>query len=432
MTYSPSAEAAQPAPSRRVCMHVRTTARLDERVLREARALVQAGYDVTIVDIERDTERPPREDFEGIHLRHLMQPGRFAKGSLPRKMLSLVRSMRLAARELRAVEADIYHAHDSDALLTLARVARSRRKPLVFDAHELPLGQPPASRSRLLGVVGGAAIRRMARGSSAVITVSPPIARVIHRRYGGPFPVLVRNIPPYQPPIASQRMRDVLGLPPDTRIAIYQGGFQENRSLDVLVRAARYLDPTHRIVLLGGGGAQRRLEALIATEGVGDRVLIHPSVPYRELLEWTASADLGLILYRGSYAPNVQYCLPNKLFEYIMAGVPVLTSTLNAVSEIVQTYRVGRVVDSLEPEPTGRAVSALLADDAARQAMRANALAAAREDLNWEVEQQRLLNIYQGIQEHFTSSHGAHPLPEAHPAYSTATPSSQASQEHIS
>lgn len=399
-------------------MHVRTTARKDERVLREARTLVQAGYDVTVVDIESDTTRPQREDLDGIHLRHIMQPGRFAKSrSIPRKLLSLAQSLRLATRELRAVDADIFHAHDSDALIAIARVAQRQGKPYIFDAHELPLGQPPASNSRLMTTVGGAAIRRIGRGSAAVITVSPPIARIVHKRYGGPFPVLVRSIPPYKPPMESHRMREVLGLSTTARIAIYQGNFQENRSLDVLVRAARYLDPGHHIVLLGGGGVQRKLEALIAQEGVADRVHIHPAVPYRELLEWTASADLGLILYRGSYAPNVQYCLPNKLFEYVMAGVPVLCSPLDAVGEIVRDYQVGRVVESIAPEAAGRSISDLLANDQARAAMRANALAAARQDLNWEAEEQHLLSVYRNTLERlpqFAARGQALPLRTAH------------------
>jgi glycosyltransferase involved in cell wall biosynthesis len=88
-------------------------------------------------------------------------------------------------------------------------------------------------------------------------------------------------------------------------------------------------------------------------------------------------------------------CLPNKLFEYLMAGVPVLTSRLDAVEELVSTHDVGRVVDPLEPEVIGQAINAMCGDVDALAKMRSNALAVSQHQLRWEVEQQRLLEIYQ-------------------------------------
>jgi glycosyltransferase involved in cell wall biosynthesis len=237
----------------------------------------------------------------------------------------------------------------------------------------------------------------MLRRCTAVITVSPPIAQDLRRRYGGPAAVLVRNVPEYTQPVVSDRLRQYLGAAADTRIALYQGAFQENRSLDILVRAAAFLEPYHLIVLMGSGASQQKLEGLIAAEGVADRIKILPSVPYKDLLDWTASADLGLILYQGSYSPNVQFCLPNKLFEYLMAGVPVLTSSLDACTEVLECYDVGRVVAELTPEAVGHAISGLLEDREALARMRHNALDATRRDLRWDVEQRRLLEVYDRV-----------------------------------
>ena len=140
-----------------------------------------------------------------------------------------------------------------------------------------------------------------------------------------------------------------------------------------------------------------QLEELIASEGVVDRVKIIPPVPYEELLNWTASADLGLIVYSPDYSPAIKMCLGNKLFEFLMAGVPVLTSRLDAVVEIIKTYDVGQVVLSLTPASIGEAINSMLADRDALARMHSNALEAAKQELNWEKESQQLACLYQGI-----------------------------------
>ena len=116
-----------------------------------------------------------------------------------------------------------------------------------------------------------------------------------------------------------------------------------------LVRAGHFLDPNNVIVLMGKGESQATLEALIAQEGVEQQVKLLPAVPYAELLTWTASADLGLIIYQA-HSANVPMMLPNKLFEYLMAGVPVLASPLEAVVEIVNAYQVGNIINALDPQ----------------------------------------------------------------------------------
>jgi glycosyltransferase involved in cell wall biosynthesis len=252
-----------------------------------------------------------------------------------------------------------------------------------------------------LGPIASAAhsfIRLAVARANGVITVSTPIAREISRRYGGPTPVLVRNVPVYHPPIAaSSELRDHLGLAAQTRVALYQGGLRANRALDVLVRAAPFLAPGNVIVFMGDGDQKQALGALIASLHVADRVLITPAVPYDMLLRWTASADLGMIVYRPTYSLNVRYCLPNKLFEYMMAGVPTLSSSLDAIAEISTTYDTGRVVSSLEPEAVAGAINAILSDEAARNRMRENGWRAAREEFRWDIEQRRLLHLYDQI-----------------------------------
>ncbi|WP_161977583.1 glycosyltransferase [Dictyobacter kobayashii] len=164
-----------------------------------------------------------------------------------------------------------------------------------------------------------------------------------------------------------KRFHQQLNLPPQTQIVLYQGNIQANRSLERLIYAARFLDPDIVIVLMGRtrGKILTQLEALIAQEGVADRVKILPPVPYAELLSWTASADLGLTVYSPGYSDNVRVFLPNKLFEYFMAGLPVLSAPLEAVTEIITRHDTGVILSSLEPEDVGSTINTLLKDSVA-------------------------------------------------------------------
>ena len=387
-----------------VCMHVLTRAATDARVMRAATALVEAGYAVSVVDIEEGGNSKSEEDIRGVSMKHVMASrsflsSRFDKWTLVRIVRLFVRS---ALRVMRT-RADIYHAHDVSALPACYIAACLRHKPIIFEAHEMPLFERPLSemgRSRrwlhkLLAILLVHILPRCA----GIITVSPPIVEEIRKRYRVPEVTLIRSVPRYRTVPKGDRLRGYLGLKPGVRIALYQGYLQHNRGLDGLVRAAPFLEPNTVIVMMGQDteGMRAELEAFIAREGVADRVKILPPVPYAELLDWTASADIGLTIFPPDYSLSIRFTLPNKLFEYLMAGRPVLSSQLDAIAEVIKTYDVGQIVPSLSPSDIGTAINAMLADAAALARMHSNALEVARRELHWENESQKLIQLYQAV-----------------------------------
>lgn len=388
-------------PPTKVCMHVLGQAVTDARVMRAATALVEAGFEISIVDVECLRRLPAEEKIRGIRVKHIVAPDwytsrRFKPWFLIQVVLMLVRG----TFRLLLTPADIYHAHDTSALPTTYIAARIRRKPLIFDAHELPLADEmkyPHWRglltlfSRLLAI--------MMPRCAGVITVSPFIAQELQSRYHLSEVSLVRNILEYRVAPKNKRLGQHLEFNTGVRIALYQGILHPNRGLNNLVRAARFLEPDIVIVILGAESDPilTELEVLVSSEGVANRVKILPPVPYTELLEWTTSADIGLIVNPPNYSLNAQMCLPNKLFEYLMAGLPVLVSPLDAVSDIVRTYDVGHVLSSLAPEDIARGINTMLADSVAYARMRRNALKAAKQDLCWEKESQQLIHLYHQI-----------------------------------
>jgi glycosyltransferase involved in cell wall biosynthesis len=384
-----------------VCMHITDAGYPDYRVMREATALVEAGYEVSMVDIIDERERPAEEDIAGVHMKHVFMPSlfistRFKPWFLVKSAVMIVRGAIRVAR----TSTDIYHAHDVKGLPACYIAARLHHKPLIFDSHEIPLDDPNITRWRRLSALAARILTRMLPRCTGVITASPLYAREIHNKFHyHPEITLVRNVPLYQEIPKSDRLRQHLDLSPNVRIALYQGNIQANRSLDQLVYAAPFLDPDIVIVMMGRAVESTRiqLEELIASKGVADRVKIIPAVPYAELLDWTTSADIGLTIFQPGYTRSIRYCLPNKLFEYLMAGLPVLSSQLDAIAELLETYDVGQVLPSLEPSDVGALINAMLADPAALARMHSNALKAARQEFNWENEKQKLFELYEAI-----------------------------------
>jgi glycosyltransferase involved in cell wall biosynthesis len=389
---------------KKVGMHVLGTVVTDPRVLREAAALVEAGYDVSIVDIEEEGSHQREEELRGINLQHVLMPPAFFTTRLDK--WTLIRVSKLFVNttlRLLQTQADVYHGHEVSGLLPCYVAGALRRKPVIFDAHEMPLEERPISElgtsRRMLRQLLMVMLRYIVPHCAGVITVSPPIVEELIKRYRLSGVTLIRNVPPYRQVEKTNRLREKLDLDSNVRIALYQGYLQPNRGLDRLIRAAKYLEPNTVIVMMGKNRktTQAQLEALIASEGVTDRVKIIPPVPYEELLEWTSSADIGLNVASPTYSLNVKYFLPNKLFEYLMAGVPVLTSPLPAMVEVVKSHEAGQVLPSLEPEEIGKSINAMLADPTALARMSSNAIAATREEYNWEKECEKLIGLYRSI-----------------------------------
>lgn len=396
-----SKRASMAAMKKHICMLVLSPALPDIRVMREASSLVEAGYDVSIVDIEHDASRPSEEVVRGVRIHHVFVSDRSRRHyspvqTLPWLAFKASRMLRSAWTVLRT-KADAFHAHDITALPACIVAAAVYGKPLIFDAHELPMTQRHLMERKTITRLSQALLRLMMRRCTHAITVSPPLVDEMQTRYGGPRAVLVRNVPEYREPAGGDKLRCYFGLPPQTRIALYQGYFQENRSLDVLVRTAQYLPDDVAIAMIGKGPDLEKVLNLARELRVENRIKIKDFVPHEELLSWTASADLGLSIFSRDISPSTRYCLPNKVFEYLMAGLPILTTQLEAVVELVQRYGVGRVIDSMEPRAVAAGIVGMLSDKNALAQMRANALTACRNELRWNVEAKELIQLYDNV-----------------------------------
>jgi glycosyltransferase involved in cell wall biosynthesis len=239
----------------------------------------------------------------------------------------------------------------------------------------------------------------------ALTTVTEPMADEIVARFGVPRPTVVMNCRPRwrpdEPAPTSPRLRDAVvaaGGSADAPLLLYQGAFREDQGIEELLPALAssvLRDVPLVAAFLGFGRMEPQLREAVAASG--GRIVVLPPVPSDELLEWTAGASLAFV-----GAPprtiNLGLTIPNKLFESLMAGVPVVVAGGTAVARLVAAANAGIVVDPWSATSLAQKLaSALGATDADRRALRQRAREAALTRFNWETERTGLVDLYRTI-----------------------------------
>jgi glycosyltransferase involved in cell wall biosynthesis len=300
---------------------------------------------------------------------------------------------------------EVIHAMDLFALPAAAKLARSvkesesqevsesgsdtaHRSPLtahrspitvLYDARELYSSLGPLEGKGLRQRFITAMERRYVRKYVDHVTVSGPLdAEIIQQDLGlHRMPTVIMNVPPYQEPIVSDRLRERCGISSDAPVAVYQGVVLPGRGLRPCISALRHLPDVH-LCILGEGPARADMLAHAERMQVQDRVHMVGAVPYDELHAWTCSADVGLCCIEP-ISRSYELALPNKLFEYVMARIPVVVSDMPAMRDVVVSARIGVLVSAaLEPLPLAQSIRQALvmrgtpefrqaADDAAKR-----------------------------------------------------------------
>lgn len=356
----------------------------DPRVDKVCNFLTRNGFDVTLVGrCYRNSPKLAERAYKTHRLRLL-----FRKGSVFYAEYNIRLFLYLLFHHF-----DLFVANDLDTLLPNLLISRLKKKRIVYDSHEYFCGE--------LSVVSKPFVYRVWHGIEKfcfpklkdVITVSQSIVDQYEKEYGI-RPYLVRNIPSrVTPPITETRVS--LHLPEDKVIVILQGnGLNEGRGGEELVEAMQYVDSKAELVVVGNGTAIPLLKQRSKELDLEHRIRFIPRVSPEKLFNYTYFSDIGIALDRDISA-NLRFSLPNKIFEYIKAGTPIVASNLVERARIIQKYQVGLIVKELEPKSIAFEINRLISDKSLYETLKAHCPIAAA-DLTWENEEKVLEKIYLG------------------------------------
>jgi len=311
------------------------------------------------------------------------------------RIFLMIRSHRRQALAA-APAADVYHGMAYMGISVALAVGKRHRAKVVYDSRDIYM--VAANLARLRGPIKSILTRferGWARAADRVITVNQPYATELARRFGVAMPVIVMNCSYRFTPPASQprRFHERLGLDPDTRVVLYQGGFSVGRGVEQLMEAIR-LVPGAVLVVMGYGALEATFRAAAARPENQGRVHILPAVPPTELLDWVASADAVGVLFQHDTLNNY-LSTPNKFLEAMAAGVPTVCSDHPGMGPIARETGCGIAVDPTDIESIAAAIRTIVDEPPdERSSRRARALAAAHDTYNWESQVQTLLAEY--------------------------------------
>jgi glycosyltransferase involved in cell wall biosynthesis len=425
----------------KVCMFVWNHFTNDARVLRECTALSEAGYEVDLIAIHdpKDPACKKEEKRNGFSIKrvnrypklllffkryygalkrrkYILYPGILAVAaalflySIPLAVLMLglaallkvINFPRLWANgyvilgmiaEGKKKDYEIYHSNDLNTLpqgWICAKFLRLKKKKLVYDSHEVQTSRTGYGKN--VYYIEKFFIKRI----DSFINENKTRAEYTAKLYSIEVPKVIHNYPFYKEVKQIQKvdLHEMLGIDKEEPILLYQGGIQTGRGLDKLIEAV----PMFKrgiLVLLGDGRIKSDLLRRVEEKGLQDKVRFVPKVPVEELPNYTVNAYLGFQVL-NNVCFNHYSASSNKLFEYIMAEVPVIACSFPEIQRAVEEGKVGICVDSHDPKSIAEGVNRLLDNRQLRDEMSKNCINA-RLKYNWENEKKLFLNIYEGL-----------------------------------
>ena len=365
----------------------------ESRMLKELDSIVQLGLaDEAVVlgicqpGLERQSTIGERQRL--IRLEFRLAP--YFRGKIA-KMVEYAEYLAGALRTGWTLRPDVLNCHSLNVLpVGVALKKMGRVQWLIYDAHELE-----TERETLRGPAKWASKkleRLLIRHVDHVIVVSQPIAEWYVAAYPGTLVSVVRNVPNRQPAVAKNDLfRQSFNIPVGDRICIYQGILAESRGVKALLETFADVEGGWHIVFMGFGPAEGAIrEASSKTSNIH----FQPAVKPEDIISYTASADVGLLFLDHQISLSYRYSLPNKFFEYVYGGCPVIVSqNLEHISDLVRQYDIGWPV-----APDVQSLRVLLAglDHGSIARSRVNGAAFVHAN-SWEDDEQKLIAVFGGM-----------------------------------
>ncbi len=345
----------------------------DQRVHKVALTLQELGYDVLLVGRRLKNSVPLERTYRTKRFQLL-----FNKGFLFYANHNIRLFWFLLFRRF-----DLVWSVDLDTLWAGFMYSKVKKTNLVYDSHELFTEVPELSNRPFVKRFWTRIERKIFPKLRTVFTVSEPIATHYSKKYGVHVHVL-RNLP------LRKDVKHSLALV--NKIILYQGAVNMNRGVEELVLAMKDIDHA-KLIVIGDGDVFQEVERLVLVNELSEKVQLLGKVPFEQLDALTQTATIGVSLEKGD-SMSYHYSLPNKIFDYIKNGIPVLVSALPETTKLVKQYSLGKTIESITPQKIAVTLQEMLSDEQELLRLSQNCKIA-HQELNWEREKEIINTLLQ-------------------------------------
>lgn len=349
----------------------------DQRVIKTCDCFNDLGYDILLIGRKKRDSLPIKKPYKTIRFRLLFNKGFFFYAEY---------NLRLFFKLL-FLKKDLLLANDLDTLLPNYLISKLFSIKLIYDTHEYFTEVPeligrPTVRSFWLFIE-----KMIFPKLKNVLTVNDHLAEIYSKKYLIPLTV-IKNVP---------LLRNSTGFNPnkfretDKRIILYQGALNIGRGLELMIDTMPKLK-NYLFIIIGDGDIFSQLKQKVIQSGLENKVIFLGKMLPEELTAYTESADMGISL-EENLGLSYRYALPNKIFDYLQAGIPVLASDLPLFNELVQQYTIGEILKKRDPEKLALLVEKIYCNKESYT----ESLKKAAKLFNWEEEKKVLIEFVNNI-----------------------------------
>lgn len=364
-----------------------TDYKVDSRIRNETESLYKKDYQVDVFCLtSRDTLK--KEFRRGVNI--------VRYGLSEYKIIKIVTAYFQFIVSALTKNYSLVHAHDFTALSIGFVISRLKRVPLIYDSHELWSESEHENYPVHIMKMAYLIEKYCAKKSNYVITVSDSIKYYLEDYFNNKKIATVRNIPSYTYPQKSNIFREKFLISQDIPVLIYEGSIEQKRGLNIILDAINKIKELNfRFIFLGDGSYFDDLRSYIKANHLENLVVVLRSVPQNELIKYLSSSDIGVHAISNTCL-NHEYCLPNKIFEYIHSGIGILCTDLKEMSKIVKSYNIGLTFNDNDAEDLAEKMKTLINNKSLIHDYKVNSYNLSK-ILTWDHEFAELERVYGAV-----------------------------------
>ena len=356
---------------KKVIISVTNDLTTDQRVDKVAYSLINAGFLVVLLGaVSKDSNQLPNRPYVCRRFNMIFKKGVLFYSEFNIRLLFYLLTQRC----------DIYLSNDLDTLLANFVASKFKSVKLIYDSHELFSELPELLNRPLVQAIWRYIEKYLLKRIKYSYTVSHSIAKYYRNKYGIQMSVIA-NLPKLKPSAHSL-------IKKNDKIIIYQGAVNKDRGIKLMIDVMQYIDA--RLYILGGGDLLDEMIHYTKKMNLVDKIVFFGKLPFEELFDITKKAHLGLSFEIDSCLAY-RYALPNKIFDYIHAEIPILVSPLPEFKNILDSHNVGQVLKSRDVRIVSDQINEILSVD--KQKWLPNLLEA-KQQYCWEKQEDKLLSFF--------------------------------------